>query len=36
MVNKLRKDTKTVFEMKDIVFDVKLAGDMFTMRNLQR
>jgi outer membrane lipoprotein-sorting protein len=36
MVNKLRKDTKTVFEMKDVVFDVKLADDIFTMRNLQR
>lgn len=36
MVNMLRKNSKTVFEMKDVAFDVKLPNDMFTMRNLQR
>lgn len=36
MVNMIRKNSKTVFEMKDVVFDVKLADDIFTMRNLQR
>jgi outer membrane lipoprotein-sorting protein len=36
MVNKLRKDTKTVFEMSDIVFDVKLDNNIFSLQNLQR
>jgi outer membrane lipoprotein-sorting protein len=36
MVNMLRKNSKTVFEMKDVTLDVKLSDDMFTMRNLQR
>ena len=36
MINKLRRDTKTVFEMSDVAFDVKLDKNMFTMQNLQR
>lgn len=36
MVNKLRKDTKTVFEMNDIVFDVKVDNAVFSLQNLQR
>jgi hypothetical protein len=36
MVNKLRKDTKTVFEMTDVVFDVKLDNNVFSLQNLQR
>lgn len=36
MINKLRKDTKTVFEMSDVAFDVKLDKNIFTMQNLQR
>ena len=36
MVNKLRKDTKTVFEMSDVVFDVKLDNNIFSLQNLQR
>ena len=36
MVNKLRKDTKTVFEMSDVIFDVKLDNNIFSLQNLQR
>jgi outer membrane lipoprotein-sorting protein len=36
LVNKLRKDTKTVFEMSDVVFDVRLAANVFSLQNLQR
>jgi outer membrane lipoprotein-sorting protein len=36
MVNKLRKDTKTVFEMSDVLFDIKLNEAIFSMQNLQR
>ncbi len=36
MVNKLRRDTKTVFEMNDIAFDVKVDQNVFSLQNLQR
>jgi outer membrane lipoprotein-sorting protein len=36
MINKLRKDTKTVFEMNDVSFDVKLDPSIFSLQNLQR
>jgi outer membrane lipoprotein-sorting protein len=36
MINKLRKDTRTVFTMSDPVFDAKFATDLFTLQNLQR
>jgi outer membrane lipoprotein-sorting protein len=36
MVNKLRKDSHTVFSMSDISFDVKLSDNLFTLQNLQR
>jgi outer membrane lipoprotein-sorting protein len=36
MINKLRKDTKTVFEMNDVNFDVKLDPSVFSLQNLQR
>jgi outer membrane lipoprotein-sorting protein len=36
MINKLRKDTKTVFEMNDVQFDVKLDQSIFSLQNLQR
>ena len=36
MVNMLRKDTKTVFNMTDVVFDPKLDPNIFSMQNLQR
>jgi outer membrane lipoprotein-sorting protein len=36
MVNKLRKDTKTVFEMSDLKFDERMDESMFTMRYLRR
>jgi outer membrane lipoprotein-sorting protein len=36
MVNKLRKDTKTVFEMSDVIFDVKIDQNVFSLQNLQR
>jgi outer membrane lipoprotein-sorting protein len=36
MINKLRKDTKTVFEMNDVEFDVKLDPSVFSLQNLQR
>jgi len=35
MVNKLRKNSKTVFMMDDIAFDVDLPDDIFSLRNLQ-
>ena len=35
MVNQLRKNSKTVFIMDDIVFDVDLPDDIFSLRNLQ-
>lgn len=36
MVNKLRKDTKTVFAMTDLAFDASMDESMFTMRYLRR
>jgi outer membrane lipoprotein-sorting protein len=36
MVNMLRKDTKTVFEMNDVAFEVKLDKSIFSLQNLQR
>ena len=36
MVSKLKKNSKTVFKMTDIQFDVDLPDDMFTQRYLQR
>jgi len=33
MINKLRKDTKTVFEMNDVSFDVKLDPSIFSLQN---
>ncbi len=36
MVNKLRKKSKTIFEMKDIVFDKVMDEDKFTMRYLRK
>jgi outer membrane lipoprotein-sorting protein len=36
LVNKLRKNTKTVFEMSNVLFDVKLPDAVFSMQNLQR
>ena len=36
MVNKLRKNSKTVFEMKDVVFDKPMDEKKFTMRYLRR
>jgi len=35
MINKLRKNSKTVFELEDITFDVDLPDDMFGLRYLQ-
>jgi len=35
MVNKLRKNSKTVFELEDISFDVDLPDNMFSLRYLQ-
>jgi outer membrane lipoprotein-sorting protein len=35
MVNKLRKNSKTVFELEDIAFDVDLPDYMFSIRYLQ-
>jgi len=35
MVNKLRKNSKTVFELEDIAFDVDLPDNMFSLRYLQ-
>jgi outer membrane lipoprotein-sorting protein len=36
MVNKLRKNSKTVFEMKDVVFDKPMDENKFSMRYLRR
>jgi outer membrane lipoprotein-sorting protein len=36
MINMLRKNTKTIFEMSDILFDVKVSDKEFSMQNLQR
>jgi outer membrane lipoprotein-sorting protein len=36
MVNMLRKDTKTIFEMSDVAFEVKLDKSIFSLQNLQR
>jgi outer membrane lipoprotein-sorting protein len=36
MINMLRKNSKTIFEMQEIKLDIKLADDIFTMRNLQK
>jgi outer membrane lipoprotein-sorting protein len=36
MVNMLRKDTKTIFEMSDAAFEVKLDKNIFSLQNLQR
>jgi outer membrane lipoprotein-sorting protein len=36
MVNMLRKDTKTIFEMSDAAFEVKLDKGIFSLQNLQR
>ncbi len=36
MVNMLRKNSKTIFEMKEIVFDKPMDKEMFTMRYLRR
>lgn len=36
IVNKLRKDSRTVFEMKDIELDVDIDESMFSMRYLRR
>ena len=36
MVNKLRKDSKTVFEMKDVFFDKPMDEEKFSMRYLRR
>lgn len=36
MINKLRKNSKTVFEMTDITFDIEMDENEFTMRYLQR
>lgn len=35
-VNKLRKNSKTVFEMKDIVFDKPIGEEIFTLRFLRK
>jgi len=35
MVNKLRKNSKTVFMMDDIAFDVDFPDNIFSLRNLQ-
>jgi len=36
MVNMLRKDTKTVFTMADVAFDVKIDKSVFSLQSLQR
>ena len=36
MINKLRKNSKTVFEMKDIEFDAPMKEEMFSLRWLRR
>ncbi len=35
-VNQLRRNSKTVFELSDVAFDVKLNESLFTMRTLRR
>ena len=36
MEDKLKKGGGTVFEMRDIQFDVKLPADQFSLRRLSR
>jgi outer membrane lipoprotein-sorting protein len=36
MVHALRKDSKTIFEMRDIELDVEMDRDLFTLRYLRR
>ena len=36
MADKLRKDSRTVFTMSNIVFDTKLPDNLFSLQNLQR
>ena len=36
MVNKLRNNSRTVFTMTNISFDVKVSDNMFSLQNLQR
>lgn len=36
MVNKLRNNSKTVFTMTNISFDVKVSDNLFSLQNLQR
>jgi len=36
MINKLRKNSKTIFEMTDVVFDKITSDEEFSMRYLQR
>ena len=36
MVNKLMKDSSTIFEMEDIDFNADIPGDTFSKRNLER
>lgn len=35
MINKLRKNSKTVFVLKDVSFDIELPEDIFSLRSLQ-
>jgi outer membrane lipoprotein-sorting protein len=36
MINKLRKNSKTIFTMDNITFDTDLSDNIFTLQNLQR
>jgi hypothetical protein len=36
MVNKLRRNSRTVFEMTDVQLDKPMSEDMFSMRYLRR
>lgn len=36
MVNKLRNNSRTVFSMTNITFDVKVSDNLFSLQNLQR
>lgn len=36
VINKLRKDSKTVFSLSNIAFDVKLSDNIFSLQYLQR
>lgn len=36
MVNKLRNNSRTVFTMTNIAFDIKVSDDLFSLQNLQR